>query len=249
MQLRNLFTNNIFKNNSIWILNNKINGYQYFNKDQLATQLDKGIIIRIIYSEFKIFNDLRIKKRIFIQSLNDGYFCWVNYDDIVAQNCKITYEKYLTNKNGVVLNVEKLMDWIKFNANKYNSYLWGGTIGPHFDCSGFVQRAFLSQNIWLPRDANQQEIFTKAISFESYDLNKIETGDLIFFGTKEKCNHVGIYYKDGFYWHCSGIENGRNGIGLDNLTNSSNRISSYYKSLLRTIGKVNKTFKWDKILR
>ena len=66
-----------------------------------------------------------------------------------------------------------------------------------------------------------------------------ETGDLVFFGSKAKCTHVGIYKGNGLYWHSSGPIKGRNGIGIDELQpKGENVISAYYLSKLRSIGRV-----------
>ena len=35
-----------------------------------------------------------------------------------------------------------------------NQYLWGGTLGPDYDCSGLVQAAYASAGLWLPRDVS-----------------------------------------------------------------------------------------------
>ena len=35
-----------------------------------------------------------------------------------------------------------------------NQYLWGGTLGPDYDCSGLVQAAYASVGLWLPRDVS-----------------------------------------------------------------------------------------------
>jgi cell wall-associated NlpC family hydrolase len=59
-----------------------------------------------------------------------------------------------------------------------NTYLWGGTVGPNFDCSGLMQMAFAAAGIRLPRDSYQQEAFTQTIGWDD-----LEPGDLVFFGT------------------------------------------------------------------
>ena len=74
-------------------------------------------------------------------------------------------------------------------------------------------------------------------------------GDILFFGDQSKCNHVAIYFEDGFYWHSSGKDNGRDGIGKDNLFNNNNLISSHYNSQLISVGRVTKSYQWNKTLR
>ena len=55
-------------------------------------------------------------------------------------------------------------------------YLWGGTSGKAFDCSGFIQTLFRLVNIALPRNASQ--IAQKG---EEIDLRQRTEGDLLFF--------------------------------------------------------------------
>jgi hypothetical protein len=96
-----------------------------------------------------------------------------------------------------------------------NRYLWGGTIGPNFDCSGLVQTAFASQGIWLPRDAREQ---CRARCTRSIEDDKVGAGDLVFFSRSNAIDHVGIHLGNGFYIHSSGVEFGRDGIGIDRLS-------------------------------
>jgi hypothetical protein len=112
-------------------------------------------------------------------------------------------------------------------------YLWGGTVGPNYDCSGLMQAAFASVGVRLPRDAYQQEAFLKPIS-----LDALQPGDLVFFGSSEKATHVGLYLGEGRYIHSSGIEQGRNGIGIDVLSENGDAISLNYYQQFRGAGRV-----------
>ena len=114
-----------------------------------------------------------------------------------------------------------------------NHYLWGGTIGPNYDCSGLIQAAFASVGVYLPRDSYQQEAFTHPIR-----LDTLQLGDLIFFGSPEKTTHVALYLGTGDYIHSSGKDQGRNGIGIDSLTNLSDPVSQAYHRQLRRAGRV-----------
>ena len=118
-----------------------------------------------------------------------------------------------------------------------NQYLWGGTTAPNYDCSGLVQSAFASAGIQLPRDSYQQEGFTQHIP-----QSELQPGDLIFFGTPTRTTHVAIYVGDGRYIHSSGKDNGRNGIGIDSLTDLSDPVSASYHSLLRCFGRVTGSY-------
>ncbi len=74
-------------------------------------------------------------------------------------------------------------------------YLWGGTSGFGYDCSGLVYSVFARFGVVLPRDAADQKRATSPLP-----LDQVRPGDLLFFagphGTGE-VEHVGIYAGDG----------------------------------------------------
>ncbi|MBU0474692.1 MAG: C40 family peptidase [Bacteroidetes bacterium] len=92
---------------------------------------------------------------------------------------------------------------------KGNPYMWGGTSAKALDCSGFTKTVFFQHGVILDRDASQQ--VHKGILVDTENgFDKLETGDLLFFGRKardgkrEKVTHVGIYLKDNEYIHEAG---------------------------------------------
>jgi len=117
-----------------------------------------------------------------------------------------------------------------------NHYLWGGTIGPNYDCSGLMQAAFLSAGIWIPRDAYQQADFAQPI-----DLQTAEPGDLVFFGT-DRITHVGLYLGDNYYIHSSGKDQGRNGIGIDRLSADDGAIAQAYYQQFHSVGRITVSY-------
>jgi Cell wall-associated hydrolases (invasion-associated proteins) len=134
-----------------------------------------------------------------------------------------------------------VLEWIAAAAATRNHYLWGGTLGPDLDCSGLVQTAFASAGIWLPRDAYQQERFCTPVAVRSGDDRLLRPGDLIFFGTPQRCTHVAIHRGRGQYWHSSGREHGRNGIGCDSLHPSDQHpVACHYRAELRGAGRVER---------
>jgi hypothetical protein len=118
-----------------------------------------------------------------------------------------------------------------------NHYLWGGTVAPHYDCSGLMQAAFRSVGIQLPRDAYQQEAFVQPVV-----LADLIPGDLVFFGPAQKATHVGLYLGDGAYIHSSGQDIGRNGIGIDALSRDRHSISRAYFTQWRGGGRVVQSY-------
>lgn len=78
-------------------------------------------------------------------------------------------------------------------------YRFGGTTPRGFDCSGLTQHAYKASGITIPRVTGQQRDQSKTIS--SY--SQLLPGDLIFFKTGRKTNHVGIYTGNGEFIHAS----------------------------------------------
>jgi cell wall-associated NlpC family hydrolase len=80
-------------------------------------------------------------------------------------------------------------------------YLWAGTSGFGFDCSGFTYAVFRQLGLLLPRDAGAQ--FAKGAKVAS--LSALRLGDLIFFhNTSGQIHHVGMYIGDGKMIHSPG---------------------------------------------
>lgn len=73
-------------------------------------------------------------------------------------------------------------------------YLWAGTSGFGFDCSGFVYSVYRHYGITLARDADQQAVGGTPVA--STDL---APGDLVFFrgSSTGQVSHVGLYVGDG----------------------------------------------------
>jgi len=72
------------------------------------------------------------------------------------------------------------------------AYLWGGTSTNGFDCSGFTQTVFRLNGVRILRDASQQARYGELVEPGSR-FERLEPGDLLFFGEKEgKITHVAI---------------------------------------------------------
>ena len=78
-------------------------------------------------------------------------------------------------------------------------YLWAGTSGFGFDCSGIIHSVYKNHGILIPRDSSAQA--TKGMGIAK---NNRQPGDLVFFAHnkgKGKVYHVGMYIGDGKMLH------------------------------------------------
>lgn len=91
-----------------------------------------------------------------------------------------------------------------------NPYVWGGTsLTKGADCSGFVLSVFRNYGISLPHSSRAQANMGSAVS-----LSEVKPGDLIFYGSRSRINHVAIYVGGGQVVHAS---NKRVGITISNM--------------------------------
>ena len=251
MKTLDLFKQNNFSNTIWWKLNNNICGYKNETGNELVTEIVKNRLFRLIEINLIQKNWLN-KSRILIQCFEDGYICWVDINNLVIDKYETIQNRFvLIDKSFIQRKIPKIIDWINCQSKKSNFYLWGGTAGPNYDCSGLIQTAFLKSNIFLPRDSFQMKIFCEHLFNFPGDISVLQMGDILFFGDGKKCDHVGIYYSKGKYFHSSGRVNGRNGIALDNLLDveNSDNVSHYYRSRLISAGRVTKSYLWNKTIR
>ena len=90
-------------------------------------------------------------------------------------------------------------------------YVFGGTSGYGFDCSGYVQHVYAMLGIHLPRTADAQ------FYAGSRPVGGVRTGDLVFFQTYEPGpSHVGIYLGNGHFVHASSSH----GVMVSSLSDS-----------------------------
>jgi NlpC/P60 family/Bacterial dipeptidyl-peptidase Sh3 domain len=170
-----------------------------------------------------------------VRLCEDDYPAWLKLADV--DRLELTADLYQPAKVERAVIVARMPEIIAFTKSAMqvpNQYLWGGTVAPNYDCSGLMQAAFQSQGVWLPRDSYQQEAFV-----EQVPIDQMLPGDLIFFGTPEKTDHVALHLGDLRYIHSSGIQIGRNGIGIDTLSDrSTDPVSAGYFAKLRCCGRV-----------
>lgn len=209
----------------------ELNLYNSSMCQELATQAGIG-------RHLKLISETATDSAIQVQLCEDGYRAWLSKEDIDALKATHTvYQAIAVSRTEIENRLSTVIAFTKSALQTPNTYLWGGTLGPNYDCSGLMQAAFANSGIWLPRDSYQQEAFTQRVSQE-----ELLAGDLIFFGT-ERVNHVALYLGDNHYIHSSGKEMGRNGIGIDTLDPCTNDpVSQVYYRKLWSFGRVMSSF-------
>lgn len=193
----------------------------------LATQAAAGRHLQPLLSTAR-------EQAVKVQLCEDGYQAWLRVEDISQlEIASQPYHAIALSRPQIQDRLPEVIAFTKKAIQQPNYYLWGGTVEPNYDCSGLMQAAFAASGIWLPRDSYQQQAFTQSIP-----LAEAQAGDLVFFGTPEKINHVGLFLGDGYYIHSSGKEQGRNGIGIDQLSVQGDNVSRTYYQQFRGIGRV-----------
>ncbi|AFY48098.1 cell wall-associated hydrolase, invasion-associated protein [Nostoc sp. PCC 7524] len=197
---------------------------------RLATQAAVGRHLRVTSNQ----QDTAVE----VCLCEDDYPGWVSFNDLgLLQPATVIYQARSLSAAEIQKLLPEAIAFTQTAMQQSNYYLWGGTVGPNYDCSGLMQAAFASVGIWLPRDAYQQEAFTQPIT-----ITELAPGDLVFFGTPIKATHVGLHLGDGHYIHSSGKEIGRNGIGIDILSEQGDTVSKSYYQQLRGAGRVVRSY-------
>ncbi|MBW7869066.1 MAG: C40 family peptidase [Brumimicrobium sp.] len=151
---------------------------------------------------------------------------------ILSQNKNFQIEdfSYSWNEMAPVIREQNISEL----ALKYlnSPYLWGGRTCFGIDCSGFTQTVYHQLGISLNRDASQQVLQGKEVTF-----NNQREGDLAFFRSEKsgKITHVGIILENNTIIHAHGR------VRIDTLKEEGiyNEKEKYFSHKLNCI----KTFK------
>ena len=77
-------------------------------------------------------------------------------------------------------------------------YVYGGTSSAGFDCSGLMYYCLKQYGYSMNRVADDQMDQGTAVS-----RSELQVGDLVFFGSGDYANHVGMYIGNGNFVHAS----------------------------------------------
>ena len=148
---------------------------------------------------------------------------------VSAEYCKLVmYDSSVSTEDTTVTTSstrEKVVAYAKtFLGAKY---VYGGTKpSTGFDCSGYVKYVLAEYGYTIPRTSSSQYSDTTRIK-----KSELKLGDLIFFGSSGKVNHVGMYIGNNNFIHA---ENKDTGVCISSLS------SSYYSSHYIGCGRVIK---------
>lgn len=202
--------------------------------DRLATQAARGRHLQILAD----LPPAPTVSALPIRLCEDGYPAWLAVVDLPQlERATEPYQPTILQRPTIELRLPEAIAFTQAAMQQSNEYLWGGTVAPNYDCSGLMQAAFASVGVWLPRDAYQQEGFVQAIAPQA-----LLPGDLVFFGPPEKATHVGLYLGADRYIHSSGKDQGRNGIGIDHLSATTDPVSQAYARQWRGAGRIVQSY-------
>ena len=219
-----------------WQLTGSVDLYSQARGEGLASQAWTGRYLQILTSPAATGPGMRLRVRL----LDDGYPGWLEPDALLGRAVACSPpQPQLLQRCSIVQRMEQVLSFAQAAQRVANTYLWGGSLGPNYDCSGLMQRAYASAGIWIPRDAYLQERFCQPVAVQPGQVQLLEPGDLIFFGTPQRCSHVGLHLGGGRYLHSSGVAHGRNGIGIDDLApQNPDPVARHYRLELRGAGRV-----------
>ncbi len=162
-----------------WVTVDRLQAYIYKEQDT-----EFGGVPLPFESRLKVLEEPEAQQRRWIKvGLVDGSEAFIQRGDI--------------REDSTLLSVKEMAEFSKKFLDV--PYAWGGRSSFGYDCSGFVQMLYRQMGVKLPRDSKDQCAWK---GFSSVDMEKLERGDLIFFGTAaDKVSHVGMYLEGSRFIH------------------------------------------------
>ena len=222
---------------STWRLARNTPGYAQCHGPDLGTQAAAGRLVLLLEA---VPSNPEPGTRQQVRLAEDGYPCFMDCHDLLTQQLQpAEYQPSLLSASTIQAHLTDVLKFVHQAMATENRYLLGGTYSPNYDCSGLMQAAFANVGVWIPRDAYQQEQFCQPVAISSDDFRLLQPGDLIFFGTPERCTHVGLHLGHGRYMHSSSSSHGHGSIAIDSLhQQDTSPVASHYRRRLRGAGRV-----------
>ncbi|WP_339864532.1 C40 family peptidase [uncultured Algoriphagus sp.] len=132
-------------------------------------------------------------------NLPDGRQGWISSNE--AQDWQSWIASRNTSPEALITTAKQMMG---------TPYLWGGTSIKGVDCSGFTKTIYYLNGQIIPRDASQQINEGELVDADK-NWDKLQVGDLLFFGVKgtpekkERVVHVGMWIGNGEFIHSRGL--------------------------------------------
>lgn len=132
-------------------------------------------------------------------NLPDGRQGWISSSE--AQDWESWIASRDTSPEALISTAKQMMG---------TPYLWGGTSIKGVDCSGFTKTIYYLNGQIIPRDASQQINEGELVDTDK-NWDKLQVGDLLFFGVKgtpekkERVVHVGMWIGNGEFIHSRGL--------------------------------------------
>lgn len=222
---------------STWRLSRNTPGYARRHGAELGTQAAAGRLVQLLEA-CPPNPDPGTRQR--VRLAEDGYPCFMDCRHLLGQQLQpALHQPLLLSASAVQERLGQVLEFAHHAMDTGNRYVLGGTHGPDYDCSGLVQAAFAHTGVWIPRDAYQQERFCRPVAVSAADARLLQPGDLVFFGTRERCTHVGLHLDRGRYMHSSSCGHGHGRIAVDALDpQDASPVASHYRRRLRGAGRV-----------
>ena len=222
---------------STWRLTCNTPGYAQRHGPELGTQAAAGRLVQLLEAVPPSPNPGTRQR---VRLAEDGYPCFMDCNDLLGQELQPgQHQPLLLSASAIQVRLGEVLGFARQAMDTENRYVLGGTHGPDYDCSGLVQAAFAHVGVWIPRDAYQQERFCQPVAISAADFSLLQRGDLVFFGTPERCTHVGLHLGQGRYMHSSSSGHGHGHIAVDALDQQdTSPVASHYRRHLRGAGRV-----------
>ena len=144
---------------SRWRIDAPLNLYSHWLGSGLATQAWAGRALQVLDDAAPT------GRRVRVRLLEDGYPGWIDPRDLLGHaRCIAADQPRLLCEAAIADRLPAVLAFADAARQQSNHYLWGGSLGPDFDCSGFTQAAYAAAGVWIPRDAYQQERFCQPVA-------------------------------------------------------------------------------------